>query len=112
MSRRAAIGDTVFRAHLLRRLLLALCTICKYAANCAHGAGLSKYAQLSNLSISCCGANIFCSLLSLSAQVVEDGYEFQAARQLVTLFSAPNYCGEFDNAGAMMVINEVTGVWP
>jgi hypothetical protein len=24
----------------------------------------------------------------------------------VTLFSAPNYCGEFDNAGAMMSINE------
>ena len=32
-------------------------------------------------------------------QVVEDGYEFFAKRQLVTLFSAPNYCGEFDNAG-------------
>ena len=32
-------------------------------------------------------------------QVVEDGYEFFASRQLVTLFSAPNYCGEFDNAG-------------
>ena len=35
----------------------------------------------------------------LIAQVVEDGYEFFAKRQLVTLFSAPNYCGEFDNAG-------------
>lgn len=32
-------------------------------------------------------------------KVVEDGYEFFAKRQLVTLFSAPNYCGEFDNAG-------------
>lgn len=39
-------------------------------------------------------------------QVVEDGYEFQADRQLVTIFSAPNYCGEFDNAGAMMVVRE------
>jgi len=28
------------------------------------------------------------------SQVVEDGYEFFAKRQLVTLFSAPNYCGE------------------
>ena len=37
-------------------------------------------------------------------QVVEDGYEFQAARGLVTIFSAPNYCGEFDNAGGMMCI--------
>ena len=35
----------------------------------------------------------------LFLQVVEDGYEFFAKRQLVTLFSAPNYCGEFDNAG-------------
>jgi serine/threonine-protein phosphatase PP1 catalytic subunit len=39
-------------------------------------------------------------------QVVEDGYEFFAKRQLITLFSAPNYCGEFDNAGAMMKIDE------
>ena len=40
------------------------------------------------------------------AQVVEDGYEFFAKRQLVTIFSAPNYCGEFDNAGAMMSVDE------
>lgn len=39
-------------------------------------------------------------------QVVEDGYEFFADRQLVTIFSAPNYCGEFDNAGAMMTVDE------
>ena len=39
-------------------------------------------------------------------QVVEDGYEFFAKRQLVTLWSAPNYRGEFDNAGAMMSIDE------
>jgi serine/threonine-protein phosphatase PP1 catalytic subunit len=41
-----------------------------------------------------------------SLQVVEDGYEFFAKRQLVTLFSAPNYCGEFDNAGAMMSVDD------
>ena len=29
-----------------------------------------------------------------------------AGRQLVTVFSAPNYCGEFDNSGAMMKIDE------
>ena len=40
------------------------------------------------------------------SQVVEDGYEFFAKRHLVTLFSAPNYCGEFDNAGAMMSVDE------
>lgn len=44
--------------------------------------------------------------VSLVLQVVEDGYEFFAKRQLVTLFSAPNYCGEFDNAGAMMSVDE------
>ena len=40
-----------------------------------------------------------CHNLICFSQVVEDGYEFFAKRQLVTLFSAPNYCGEFDNAG-------------
>lgn len=45
-------------------------------------------------------------LICRAHQVVEDGYEFQADRQLVTIFSAPNYCGEFDNAGGMMVVNE------
>jgi serine/threonine-protein phosphatase PP1 catalytic subunit len=38
--------------------------------------------------------------------VVEEGYEFFANKQLVTVFSAPNYCGEFDNAGAMMTVDE------
>ncbi len=38
--------------------------------------------------------------------MVEEGYEFFAQRQLVTVFSAPNYCGEFDNAGAMMTVDE------
>ena len=42
----------------------------------------------------------------LRFKVVEDGYEFFAKRQLVTLFSAPNYCGEFDNAGGMMSVDE------
>ncbi len=44
--------------------------------------------------------------LFMIQQVVEDGYEFFAKRQLVTLFSAPNYCGEFDNAGGMMSVDE------
>eukprot|EP00069_Balaena_mysticetus_P004313 bmy_17256T0 len=41
-------------------------------------------------------------LICRAYQVVEDGYKFFAKRQLVTLFSAPNCCGGFDNAGAMM----------
>ncbi|CAK6441587.1 unnamed protein product [Pipistrellus nathusii] len=44
-------------------------------------------------------------LICRAHQVVEDGYEFFAKRQLVTLFSAPNYCGEFDNAGALMSVD-------
>ena len=45
-------------------------------------------------------------LICRAHQVVEDGYEFYARRQLVTIFSAPNYCGEFDNAGAMMSVDD------
>jgi len=45
-------------------------------------------------------------LICRAHQVVEDGYEFFAKRQLVTVFSAPNYCGEFDNAGAMMSVDQ------
>ena len=45
-------------------------------------------------------------LICRAHQVVEDGYEFQADRKLVTIFSAPNYCGEFDNAGGMLVVKD------
>ncbi|KAI4378996.1 hypothetical protein MLD38_016406 [Melastoma candidum] len=45
-------------------------------------------------------------LICRSNQVVEDGHEFFADRQLVTIFSAPNFRGEYDNAGAMMSVDE------
>lgn len=45
-------------------------------------------------------------LICRAHQVVEDGYEFFGNRQLVTIFSAPNYCGEFDNQGALMNVDE------
>ena len=38
-------------------------------------------------------------------QIVEDGYEFFADRRLVTLYSAPNHLGEFDNSGGMMTVD-------
>ena len=45
-------------------------------------------------------------LICRAHQVVEDGYEFFAKRKLVTIFSAPNYCGDYDNAGAIMSVDE------
>ncbi|KAK4768251.1 hypothetical protein SAY87_003392 [Trapa incisa] len=45
-------------------------------------------------------------LICRGHQVVEDGYEFFAKRRLVTLFSAPNYGGEFDNVGAFLSVDE------
>ncbi|KAE8677781.1 Serine/threonine-protein phosphatase PP1 [Hibiscus syriacus] len=45
-------------------------------------------------------------LICRGHQVVEDGYEFFANRKLVTIFSAPNYGGDFDNAGALLSIDE------
>lgn len=51
----------------------------------------------------------FCSkfkfdLIIRGHMVVEDGYEFFARKKLVTIFSAPNYCGEFENWGAVMSV--------
>ena len=45
-------------------------------------------------------------LIIRAHQVVDQGYEFFANRQLITIFSAPNYCGEFDNSAGIMIIDE------
>ena len=45
-------------------------------------------------------------LICRAHQVVEDGYEFFNKRNLVTVFSAPNYCGDFDNDAAVMNITK------
>jgi len=46
------------------------------------------------------------NLICRAHQVVEDGYEFMANRGLVTIFSAPNYCGEFDNNAGILNVDE------
>ena len=56
---------------------------------------LDKFLKSQNIDLVCRGH-----------QVVEDGYEFFNNRKLVTIFSAPNYCDEFDNSAGMMIINE------
>merc|ERR1711959_40983 len=43
-------------------------------------------------------------LIVRAHQVVEGGYVFFADRSLVTVFSAPNYGGSFDNAAAVLDI--------
>lgn len=55
--------------------------------------------------------NKFCTkfkfdLVCRAHMVVQDGYEFFNKRKLVTVFSAPNYCGEFDNWGAVMCVSK------
>ncbi|KAM0985460.1 hypothetical protein ACFX13_012944 [Malus domestica] len=45
-------------------------------------------------------------LICRAHHVVKDGYEFFLDTKLLTIFSAPNYCGEFDNAGAMTSVDE------
>ena len=72
---------------------------------------VSKFLAKHDLDLICRAHQVWLGACGTAAvhpqlQVVEDGYEFFAKRQLVTLFSAPNYCGEFDNAGAMMSVDE------
>merc|ERR1712113_970718 len=45
-------------------------------------------------------------LLGCAHQVAEDDYEFLGKRQMITLYSTPSYCGEHDNARAIVTIDE------
>ncbi|CAJ0587010.1 unnamed protein product, partial [Mesorhabditis spiculigera] len=51
-------------------------------------------------------ADLGIDLVARAHQVVQDGYEFFADRKLVTVFSAPHYCGQFDNAAAVLIVKE------
>ena len=44
-------------------------------------------------------------LICRAHQVVEDGYEFFGNRSLVTVFSAPDYCGDYQNCAAIMIVD-------
>lgn len=44
-------------------------------------------------------------LMCRGHQAVNDGYEFFAKRRFVTIFSAPKYCGSFNNCGAVMAVD-------
>ena len=47
-------------------------------------------------------------LVCRAHQVVNKGFEFPFGqkRTVLTIFSAPDYCGEFNNKGAMLIVNE------
>lgn len=50
--------------------------------------------------------NLGLELIVRAHQVVNDGYEFFADRHLVTIFSAPYYCGQFENAAAILHVSK------
>jgi serine/threonine-protein phosphatase PP1 catalytic subunit len=45
-------------------------------------------------------------LICRAHQLVADGYKFSHNNKLITVFSAPNYCGNCGNDGAIMKISE------
>lgn len=46
------------------------------------------------------------ALIARAHQVVPEGFEFFADHRLLTLFSAPNYGGQFNNYGAALRVSE------
>ncbi|MCP3665845.1 MAG: hypothetical protein GY696_25675 [Gammaproteobacteria bacterium] len=45
-------------------------------------------------------------LIIRAHQVVQEGFQFFADRKLITLFSAPNYCCEFNNRAAVIKVSQ------
>ncbi|CAI5445105.1 unnamed protein product [Caenorhabditis angaria] len=50
--------------------------------------------------------NFDLDLIVRAHQVVQDGYEFFADRRLVTIFSAPFYCGQTNNVASVLNISK------
>ena len=46
------------------------------------------------------------TLISRAHQLVMEGYNWCHDRHVLTVFSAPNYCGDYDNAAAMLSVDE------
>ncbi|KAK6009511.1 phosphoprotein phosphatase 1 family protein, partial [Ostertagia ostertagi] len=46
-------------------------------------------------------------MLGLNSVVQDGGYEMMAGRRLITVFSAPNYCGQFTNAAAIITFQQL-----
>ena len=45
-------------------------------------------------------------LICRAHQVVEEGFQFFAGMKLITVFTAPNYAGEFDNNGGILEVDK------
>ena len=45
-------------------------------------------------------------LIVTGHQLIMDGYEFFSDRKMITIFSAPQYCSEFDNNAAMLSVDD------
>ena len=60
-----------------------------------NAVALNKFLKLNDL-----------DLVVRAHEVVEDGYEFFGGRSLLTVFSAPNYAGEYNNKGGMLSVDE------
>uniref|UniRef100_A0A915CY71 Serine/threonine-protein phosphatase n=1 Tax=Ditylenchus dipsaci TaxID=166011 RepID=A0A915CY71_9BILA len=71
-------------------------SICMPLAGLANTRGAS-YVFGADVVVDAC-RTLDIDLIARAHQVVQDGYEFFANRRLVTIFSAPHYCGQFDNS--------------
>ncbi|MEN2500524.1 MAG: hypothetical protein MHMPM18_004680, partial [Marteilia pararefringens] len=45
-------------------------------------------------------------LICRAHQLVEDGFDFHCKRQLLTIFSARDYCGEYNNDAAVLTVDK------